>query len=709
MHSCAHDKKTMRGLWAALFAFVVALSVFPMAGLAVEGAVQGENGAPTREAATEISVTVSVTAEEGVEWIAPAPVSIEDGKSGWDATAAALDAAGLTYEAPVSEYGVFLNSITKDSVTLGSRYDAETGDGAGWTFYVNGAMAEVGAGDYVAQEGDELAWAYETYNIPPFVPELEPEPEPTTIVPVDPSAEHPALTSQWPNFARGADGASVEAPTATSDAEVVWTYRTLPGGAPEGGFGFVSLSDPIIVGDTVFLLTASGESDASFTSTFPDHKLVVLDRTTGEVLKTMAGKDSASAAGADASAHTLAAPIDSTSRPAYADGIVVVQLQGGRLQGIAADSLTTLWVTDPLTTANDQPETLLSTLAIHDGSVYATSTSGWGKAPGKVYSFDLLTGEKDWEYDSPNGYYWAGPAVLSNHVVVAGDDAEVVSLDPATGAVVDTAPLEAGSRSGITPTGTDTFVTTSTDGTLYSFRIGADGSITRTGSVKVTSGPGFETTTNRVTVVDGVAYVGGMGSGSDDAPGLLAIVDLGTMEVTARIALPANVQSSPLVSKTAGGTFVYVIVNTGDESGGLYVHEVGTDTATQLYLPSGELMDFSLSSPIAATDGMIYFTNDSGTLFALKAAPVPDAPVTPDADEPTMPEAPAVDVPAADRPTAPAADVTEIPATTDAPAKTSGTTPKTGDEFPWAMVIAAGLGVLVVAAGVVLVMKNRKK
>ena len=48
----------------------------------------------------------------------------------------------------------------------------------------------------------------------------------------------------------------------------------------------------------------------------------------------------------------LLAPIDSTSRMVYAEGLIVVPLGGGRLQALTADALTTVWVTQPVTSAS---------------------------------------------------------------------------------------------------------------------------------------------------------------------------------------------------------------------------------------------------------------------------------------------------------------------------------------------------------------------
>ena len=104
--------------------------------------------------------------------------------------------------------------------------------------------------------------------------------------------------------------------------------------------------------------------------------------------------------------------------------------------------------------------------------------------------------------------------------------------------------------------------------------------------------------------------------------GVLAIVDAATMRIEQTVTAPADVKSAPLVTKAYDGeTYVYYTANT--TPGGLYVLKAGADQAESLFVPTGDGQNYCMTSVMADEEGTLYYTNDSGRLFAV-ASNVPE-------------------------------------------------------------------------------------
>ena len=122
-----------------------------------------------------------------------------------------------------------------------------------------------------------------------------------------------------------------------------------------------------------------------------------------------------------------------------------------------------------------------------------------------------------------------------------------------------------------------------------------------------------------------------MGGSLSNYKGVLAVIDLDTMTATQvtkadGTELPAAIQGTPLVSMQGGRTYVYFTYNGATASrsayasgGGVYVYRAGDAQASLLYDPTDDLANYCMASVIAGPDGTLYYTNDSGHLFALRA------------------------------------------------------------------------------------------
>lgn len=131
--------------------------------------------------------------------------------------------------------------------------------------------------------------------------------------------------------------------------------------------------------------------------------------------------------------------------------------------------------------------------------------------------------------------------------------------------------------------------------------------------------------TSTATFFQGNLFVGG---GAADYTGTLSVVDAATMQIKHSVSLPFEVKSAPLVAKAAdGNTYAYFTCNGAEgtwpnytSGGGAWVYCLETNTATKLFDATGSMANWCTKSIVMGADGTLYWTNDSGTLFALANA-----------------------------------------------------------------------------------------
>lgn len=133
-----------------------------------------------RLAGTPVSMTVTVGGTTGQEapmqvtgavigpdafgqtetW-ATSSVELAGGSTAWDLSQSLFKAAGLTYDAQDSSYGVYL---TITSPTTGKAYGYDQATGRYWQLFVNGEAASEGAGSIKLSDGDSVVWYYSAYG-----------------------------------------------------------------------------------------------------------------------------------------------------------------------------------------------------------------------------------------------------------------------------------------------------------------------------------------------------------------------------------------------------------------------------------------------------------------------------------------------------------------------------------------------------------------
>ena len=477
----------------------------------------------------------------------------------------------------------YVNSITID----GSVYTQPADYSEYWSSTINGAWENNGInGNIIETDGFSYELSYASND-----PNTKYD-NGTGTYPTSPNAPHPDKTtgSDTTSYVKNTGNTSTvtSAPTSSSNAALAWKKN----------YGNNNYSEILTLSDSIYF--ASSLLNPDWTA-----QPAVLHR-----LNAKTGEETASL--------QLFSAIDSTCRPVYTDGVIVVPLANGRLQGISATEMKTLWVSNAIA-AGDMN---MSTVTAANGMVFTGTTSNWNATKGTFFGINAITGDCVWANKSEDaGYYWAGACKVGN-VLVYGDNAGwLKAVDPATGKVVSQLKLSSAIRSTVVSNeaGTTAYMTTN-DGTLHVLSVAIDGSLSEQ-NVVLDSTKALCTSTP--TLLEGNLYVGGGVYGSK---GYFSVIDASTLQVKSTIEVPYYVQSTPLVAKAVDGkTYAYFTCNGAEtdenkiptNGGGAWVYCLETNTATKLFEATGDMANWCTKSIAMGADGTLYWTNDSGTLFAL--------------------------------------------------------------------------------------------
>lgn len=418
----------------------------------------------------------------------------------------------------------------------------------------------------------------------------------TGTYPTSPNTPHPdkATGSDTASYVKNTGNTSTvtSAPTSSSNAALAWKKN----------YGNNNYSEILTLGNSIYF--ASSLLNPDWTA-----QPAVLHR-----LNAKTGEETASL--------QLFSAIDSTCRPVYTDGVIVVPLANGRLQGISATEMKTLWVSGAIASGAQN----ISTVTASGGMVFTGTANSLdtnhNATTGTFFGINAITGERVWANEEANtGFYWSGACKVGNVLLYGNDAGVLTAVDPATGKTVSTLKLSSAIRSTVISNSAETeaYVTTN-DGTLHKISVASDGSLSESNATLFAS-----KSTSTATLFQGSLFVGGCAA---DYTGTLSIVDAATMQVKHSVSLPFEVKSAPLVAKAAdGNTYAYFTCNGVDDNrqdhtsgGGAWVYCLETNTATKLFDATGSMANYCTKSITMGADGTLYWTNDSGTLFALANA-----------------------------------------------------------------------------------------
>lgn len=330
-----------------------------------------------------------------------------------------------------------------------------------------------------------------------------------------------------------------------------------------------------------------------------------------------------------------------TTSITYGGGMFFVPLGNGRIQALRADTLESVWISEALGGQTINP------ITYKNGKIYC-GTFTEETADGVYFCLsveDADTNEKTeekeclWQLAHTGGFYWAGAYAADNYIVFGSDDGSaegengtsvLYSVNPDTGDIIDTIDWLAGDiRSSIAYDGdTDRIYFTTKGGTLCKVKINEEGMFDDATFEQLDLG-GPSTVTP--VVLDGLAYIGV----SENGENIYKIIDVAVtpIKVVGECEVPGYVQSSALLSTAYnnGRRLMHVYITYNFPPGGVYVltcaktNETDSDgaaivdyTANDLYVPSDDMAQYCVCSPICDSEGTIYYKNDSGYLIALE-------------------------------------------------------------------------------------------
>ncbi len=527
----------------------------------------------------QVSVSMEIIGkkdEKAQRWTDPSTQVFVEGTTIKDASAAYFDAIGIESKM-YDQFGYWgVHSLV-------SPLDGTELSGA-WSFFVNGVPGPQLDSDYVLKSGDKIVWAYAPGDTVP---------NPDEVV-VDPSASRP---TDWKADWSGNYNAvvkNVSTPTGALASSWTFDWRAYSGAT------YPNASEPIVVNGNIYLAV--------------NKRLLKIDAESGKVL----------------AESNLQTAIGYTTRPIYTKGLVIVPLDGGAVQALTADTLTTVWVTDSVSkSAQSNSQLTVDGNYLYVGTVdvdYGTSTYN----NGHLTRINILTGAVSWQHvNADEGYYWTSATVGDGYILVPTSAGTVEMLSKSTGDVLGSVSVGAIVNSGcvLSKDGKHAYVI-SRDGKLHVLALSdANARASSRISEERVIDLGLTGCACMPTLYGNKLIVGGEVSGGS----ALAIVDLDNDFATTLVSsadgsvLPAGgIKGAPLVSVQADDAYVYFTVNYGATSdyvsytsgGGVYRYKMGDAQATGAFSAAGH--NNYCDSPIACdAKGNLYYINDSGTLFKL--------------------------------------------------------------------------------------------
>lgn len=543
--------------------------------------VYGSDGTMPGQAAVSMEI-IGKKGDKAQRWTDPSTQVFVEGTTIKDATAAYFDALGIKSEMydQLGFWGVH---------SLVSPLDGTKLAGA-WSFFVNGVPGPQLDSDYVLKSGDKIVWAYAPGDTVP---------NPDEVV-VKPSAPRP---TDWKSDWDGKSNAAVEnVSTPTGALASSWTFDW----KAYSGSAYPNASEPIVVNGNVYLAV--------------NKRLLKIDAESGKVL----------------AESNLKTAVGYTSRPIYANGLVIVPLDGGAVQALTADALTTVWVTDSVSEIAQSN----SQLTVDGNYLYVgTVDVDYGKGTynnGHLTRINILTGAVSWQHvNADEGYYWTGATVGNDYVLVPTSAGTVEMLSKSSGDVLGKVSVGAvvNSTCVLSADGSHAYLI-SRDGKLHVLAISDGDSRDADAASRITEERVVDLGLTGCACMPTTTYDGKLIVGGEVARGsALAIIDPANNFAKTLVssadgtALPAGgIKGAPLVSVQGEDAYVYFTVNYGESpdfvnytsGGGVYRYKLGDAEASGVFSATDHY-NFC-DSPIACdAQGNLYYINDSGTLFKLNA------------------------------------------------------------------------------------------
>lgn len=413
--------------------------------------------------------------------------------------------------------------------------------------------------------------------------------------------------------------------------------------APDQSYGYPALNDsPVNDPDKAGALWTAGFSDPYFMGTSmtstpvlaENHVYVVnrdilyeLDKTTGSVQRELA----------------LPARMNSVCDPVISAGYMYIPLSDGILTAVDLKGFKTEWTSENFSTKDGLSYQTLGRLTYHEGYLYAGVWSSVDKntaisgSDGVFFCINAENGHTVWTYRNTDpaekaGFYWTQACICKNRVFFTSENGWLISHALCEDTVYQKMHLtytrsDSGARirCGLTPDENgDNIYTASQTGTLIRIKLSSAGVIASLDTKEIIpncASSGTINCTSTPALYDNRIYIGC----AADHYGRLCVFDADNLKPVFQAQGPKNgeIKSRPLVipddpdddSGSQGDTdHVSVYVTANESSGSLYCFRNGA--LQRLFAPYSS-RQFCLANVVSDTTGVLYYSNDSGTLFAI--------------------------------------------------------------------------------------------
>lgn len=553
-------------------------------------AANPNSGEPANQASSTQAETVTAKLKISVygTTLVSHTFAIEKGKTVEDMLNLAVEQGYINSYSHGNPYPGYLAYYVNSITVNGIAYTQPANFSEYWSSTINGAWESDGInGNKIESDGFSYELSYVSND-----PNTKFEDYPTS-----PNAPHPdkATGSDTTSYVKneGNTSSATSAPTSSNNAALSW----------KKAYGNGNYSEILTLGDSIYF--ASSLLNADWTP-----KTAVLHRLNSK------GEETASV--------QLFGSIDSSAcRMAYTDGVIIIPLSNGRLQGVSATEMKTLWVSGAIASGAQNISTVTASGGMAFTGTANSLDTNYNATTGTFFGINAITGERVWANEEANtGFYWSGACKVGSVLLYGNDAGVLTAVNPATGKTVSTLKLSSAIRSTVISNSAETeaYVTTN-DGTLHKISVAPNGSLSESNATLFAS-----KSTSTATLFQGNLFVGGCAA---DYTGTLSVIDAATMQVKHSASLPFEVKSAPLVAKAAdGNTYAYFTCNGAEtdenkiptNGGGAWVYCLETNTATKLFEATGDMANWCTKSIVMGADGTLYWTNDSGTLFALANA-----------------------------------------------------------------------------------------
>lgn len=511
-----------------------------------------------------------------------------------------VSTGGLEFDSQKNEYTIYVNEKESSIKISGSLMEEVY---TGLSLLVHNGKKEV-----EIKKDFEGNWSLvevplpkekDTITIPVKVQMYYPANEAITTITVkrakNPQPSLPELPGNIWGGHLGIAGNNATTNVETPKTDAVLSWESFAGGKDNWGTWYAG--SPILINDKMYVAR--------------NNQIQMLNVTTGAVEKTTG----------------LLYGLGIPSYITYGGGKIFVPLGNGAVQCFQATTLESLFVTKiptlPLMT-------LQAPNSIHyaDGMIYVGYSNGATTekaAAGYFAAYDVADLDIEnstevitpqWTYErGKTSYYGMGAVTInkgkSTYLVFGGDDGRLVSVNPKTGKELDVIKLDGKIRCGIVNAEEYLWLTTQA-GKLYRIGVSSEGTFESQKAAELPE----QMSTNASPVVTGEkVYVTGGGW----KRGFLALYD---KELNLLGQEFTKVQANtPTVSTAYEETYVYFTLN--EEAGALYVAHITKDnriSISTLYTP--KYSQYSMSNVVVGADGTVYYGNDAGYIFAVKAGVV---------------------------------------------------------------------------------------